>query len=184
MGRANRERSEAVRTLLSEEGLGVNQAARRLGVPPSTVSYYARRLGIPPTPVRRYDWAEVQRYYDQGDSLVDCRRQFGMASKTLVDAVRRGDLVTRPHARPLPQLLVPQRKTNRSNLKRRLIAEGLKDGCCERCGIKNWRGLPLSLQVHHSNGIGDDNRLENLRLLCPNCHSQTQGHSRKRRTRR
>jgi 5-methylcytosine-specific restriction endonuclease McrA len=58
-------------------------------------------------------------------------------------------------------------------LKRRLIKLGLKADRCEICGISAWRGAPLSLALHHVNGDGRDNRLENLQLLCPNCHSQT-----------
>ena len=46
---------------------------------------------------------------------------------------------------------------------------------CATCGnTGEWRGLPLTLQLHHVNGVYDDHRLENLRWLCPNCHSQTE----------
>ena len=44
---------------------------------------------------------------------------------------------------------------------------------CERCGLDVWQGQPIPLEIHHINGINKDNRLENLRLLCPNCHALT-----------
>ena len=62
---------------------------------------------------------------------------------------------------------------NISRLKQRLIHEGLLEYKCAICGISEWNGAPLSLQLDHINGINDDHRLENLRFLCPNCHSQT-----------
>ena len=44
---------------------------------------------------------------------------------------------------------------------------------CERCGLEYWQGQPIPLEIHHVNGNNTDNRLENLMLLCPNCHALT-----------
>ena len=59
------------------------------------------------------------------------------------------------------------------NLKNKLIKEGIKENKCEICGISSWLDKELILQLHHINGVHTDNHLENLQLLCPNCHSQT-----------
>lgn len=58
-------------------------------------------------------------------------------------------------------------------LKSRLISAGYMENVCACCGLKTWDGKDLALQVHHVNGVNNDNRIENLQLLCPNCHSQT-----------
>ena len=141
----------------------------------SSVAYHARRLGIPANArfARRYDWSQVQAAVDDGASLRDCMQRFGFCRDAWGKAVKRGDLVPREWVTPLEDLLVAGRGRSRGHIKRRLLREGLKDERCERCGISEWRGRPLSLQLHHINGDGNDNRLENLELLCANCHSQT-----------
>lgn len=160
---------------LYEHGRTLAEIARELGLSKPTISYHARHLGIPKQERcnRRYDWAEVQRYYDGGHSITECQRHFGFARTTFWDAVNRGAVVTRPQAMPLDELLVVGGVRHRGHVKRRLIGAGLKENRCEECGIDEWRGRPLSLALHHVNGDGKDNRLENLLLLCPNCHSQT-----------
>lgn len=64
-------------------------------------------------------------------------------------------------------------KASRSFLKKKLRELGYEFKCRD-CEIgEEWNGKPLSLQLEHINGINNDNRIENLTLLCPNCHSQT-----------
>lgn len=58
-------------------------------------------------------------------------------------------------------------------LKKRLIREKILENKCSCCGIEEWQGNPITLQLDHVNGDGSDHKLSNLRLLCPNCHSQT-----------
>lgn len=66
------------------------------------------------------------------------------------------------------------------HLKHRLYKENLLKEECSICGIKNWQGVLLSFHLDHINGEHTDNRIENLRILCPNCHSQTQTYSGKK----
>lgn len=60
---------------------------------------------------------------------------------------------------------------NYSKLKSKLIRDGLKENKCELCGISTWQGVDLTLQLHHKDGNHYNNNLNNLAILCPNCHS-------------
>ena len=69
--------------------------------------------------------------------------------------------------------LFNNKKHPRVVIRKRIIKENLIPYKCAICGIDSWNGKRLSLELDHINGINNDNRLENLRFLCPNCHSQT-----------
>lgn len=71
------------------------------------------------------------------------------------------------------KLLIKNCNHNRTVLRRYIIKNDLIPYRCAICGYLEWQGRTLSLELDHINGINNDNRLENLRFLCPNCHSQT-----------
>jgi hypothetical protein len=160
---------------LRAEGKGYTAIARELGLTKSTVAFHARRLGIPADEkfARRYDWALVQAAIDEGLSKRECMERFGFSRDAWGKAVRRGDIVPNAWVTPLEELLVAGRRRQRGHIKLRLLKAGLKENRCEECGVTEWHGKPLNMALHHVNGDGMDNRLENIKLLCPNCHAQT-----------
>jgi Zn finger protein HypA/HybF involved in hydrogenase expression len=74
-------------------------------------------------------------------------------------------------------------KISSDSLRKKLIQQGLKNLRCENCLNTHWLGKPISLELHHINGVKKDNRLDNLQILCPNCHAQTE-HYRGRKKRK
>lgn len=70
-------------------------------------------------------------------------------------------------------LIINSHYTNMNKLRQRLIKENYKEYRCERCQKIEWEGQPIPLELHHINGIRDDLRIENLQILCPNCHALT-----------
>jgi hypothetical protein len=78
---------------------------------------------------------------------------------------------------PLSQILVEGSTYNRGHLKDRLFEEGVKRRRCELCGLGDqWKGRPMSLILDHINGVPTDNRIENLRIVCPNCAATLETH--------
>ena len=75
--------------------------------------------------------------------------------------------------KPITDILVIDSTYQSNKLKRRLLKQGIKQPLCEQCGLTEWQGRPISLELHHKNGNNRDNRLDNLMLLCPNCHALT-----------
>jgi transposase len=158
------------------QGMTKAAVADVLGITKSSVSRHAARAGLEVDErcARRYDWQAVQAFYDKGNSIDDCVAEFGFSRPTFHAARRRGDIITRPRAAPLDVVFADGVARHRGHLKQRLRQAGRLPNACEECGLSDWMGQPLVLQLHHRNGDGRDNRIENLSFLCPNCHSQTE----------
>lgn len=90
-------------------------------------------------------------------------------------AAQRQGLLRRPQ--PLAEIMTERSTYSRNHLKQRLYDEGLKQRCCEICGQGDlWQGRHIGLILDHVNGVRDDHRLTNLRILCPNCAATLETH--------
>lgn len=174
---------------LRQRGLTLHEVAERLNVSRRSVARWTddalktlpieeqkrQRSHNDKRRTRRYDWNKIQEYYDSCQSSRKTAGHFGLALWSLQKAAKRGDLIMRaPNKLTIEQLLVAGVGRNRWEVRRRLIAEGILEDKCAICDLKEWKGRPLSLDLDHMNGDRKDWRLENLRLLCPNCHRQTE----------
>ena len=123
---------------------------------------------------KHYNWVEIQEYYDTGRTYRDCMKRFGFSSGAWHKAKLRGEINPRPALSPLDEILVKNSTYNRFHLKKRLLKQNLLENTCAICGCQPiHNGKPLVLVIDHINGVHNDNRINNLRMLCPNCHSQT-----------
>jgi len=113
----------------------------------------------------------VQQFYDDGHTYRECRARFGFSAAAWTKAVKHGKLKTRARQWPIEKIMAVSNR--RTTIKRRLLEAGVLENRCDVCGLTEWRGQRISIQIDHRNGVRSDHRLENLRMLCPNCHSQT-----------
>jgi hypothetical protein len=148
-------------TGLSPKPLSWTEAALREAIASSTsLSQVIRKLGLV---AAGGNFDHVQRRIRELD--IDISHLTGKGW-------RRGSRTSVIPARPLEEVLVMGRFTSSHHLKKRLFREGLKQPCCELCG---WAEVApdgrIPVELDHINGDRNDNRLVNLRILCPNCHS-------------
>lgn len=171
---------EKICKLLSE-GRSYDYIVSKVGCSKSTISYHAKKSGLSKKVKSKdtmYDWDEISKYYES-HTYKETREKFGFWSRAWEKAIDRGDIVSRGNSdfvKDLDEIISGKHPSYGTNkLKKRLFKAGILKEECEECGIGNiYNDKPLVLHLDHKNGINNDHRLENLRILCPNCHSQTE----------
>lgn len=141
--------------------------------------------------MQNYDEKLIIKYIAESISIADVLRKIGLDPRgrnyrIVKDIISKFDIDTghflgKKHALgthttkvPIQNILIDNSEVIlTTSRKRRLISEGLLQNKCYICSLTEWLGKSISLQIDHINGKNNDHRLENLRLLCPNCHSQT-----------
>jgi Zn finger protein HypA/HybF involved in hydrogenase expression len=115
--------------------------------------------------------AEISRFVGLNyDTLVSYFKKYGIDYKG--NQSRKG--MTHNEVRvPLEKILSNEVTYKTKTLRERLIECGLKENKCECCGITSWNDKPIVFELHHKDGNHYNNNLDNLEVLCPNCHSQT-----------
>ena len=110
-------------------------------------------------------------------------KELGVDTTHFAERIRqRRSVASRGKAKSLESIMKKNSTYQTCKLKLRLIDKGILEEKCESCGVgTSWNGKKLALHLDHINGVRNDHRLSNLRLLCPNCHSQTDTYGGKNR---
>lgn len=125
-------------------------ANKRIGNKPIR-DYKAAYQNLPQETKDRMNWAK-------GKTSIEDPRIHEIDVETRINQLNNGEL--------------PNIQTFK--LKNWLIKHGIKENKCEICGCSEWNGKPIICQLHHKDGNKHNNALDNLQMLCPNCHSQTE----------
>lgn len=142
--------------------------------------------------MRKYDWNEdaLREAVSNCVNFKDVLRHLGVPTNGNNNSTLKSKIIqfgidishftfapkSKGKPKPLIDYLTANSKCSRHSLKERLIKEGYKQNICEVCGIAEWNGRPLTMQIHHIDGDNANNRLDNLMMICPNCHSQTENY--------
>lgn len=182
---------EALKNLV-DQGLSISKIAQKVGKGESTVRYHLKKHGLKTkTPDRSWTDDQLIEAVKTSSSMTQVIPKLGLSKtsagnrSTIKKSIDRLNLCTshwkgqnwsagtlRPRV-SLEEVLVEHSTYSTNNLRIKLLKEGIKEARCESCDLVEWMGNPIPLELDHINGISNDHRIENLRILCPNCHALT-----------
>lgn len=128
---------------------------------------------------------EILQWIAEGKSKAQMARDLGCNPKTINPVLTRlgieykgnpsGKGLSKSNGREMLLLEYLEKSVDiQSNkVRKKLLDEGYKQHQCESCGLTEWLGEPIPLELHHKDGNRFNNTLENFQLLCPNCHART-----------
>lgn len=128
---------------------------------------------------------EIEKWITEGKTKAQMARELGCNPKTINPVLKRLGLeytgnqgckgLSKPNGRELSLLEYLEKSIDiQSNkVRKKLLDEGYKEYKCECCGLTEWLGEPIPLELHHKDGNHFNNELDNFQLLCPNCHAKT-----------
>ena len=130
--------------------------------------------------------SEIEEWIEQNQSKAFICKQLNCKQETLnrylgiMGIVYAGNQSGKGMSKPQPskymsldQYLAESKDIQTNKIRLKLLKEGYKEHICENCGLTEWLGEPIPLEVHHKDGNRHNNVLENFQLLCPNCHALT-----------
>lgn len=192
--------SEDEITLIKEkyEELGPKKCSEILNRTMRSCQQKAKKLGIKYKFIKiYYEKKNLENFIRESKSYNECLKRMGLSNRpgnygtlkkyiklygidtshfyiSYMDGLRNYSI---EYKKPLDEILIENSTFSRRSLKKRIFEAGLKQNICEECGQGEiWRDRKISLILDHVNGINDDNRIENLRILCPNCNATLDTH--------
>jgi len=193
---------------LTSTGMSIREIATDQGVAYSTVRHWLKKYGLKtlnnPSGRRGPTLSDIDRVKSvakESISISDLLRNLGMSisgsgwrsiSKYIDDNnIDTSHFMTRSEMtkhlsfkrrKTLQEYLDTRKSINGQEVRKKLVEEGYSEDKCELCNLPNeWNGQPLTLQLDHIDGNRYNNTIQNFRIICPNCHTQTKTHSGKNR---
>jgi Zn finger protein HypA/HybF involved in hydrogenase expression len=179
---------------LVSEGLSIRKISNLTNTTYTTVRYWLDKYGLKTNgfnKIHTWDEEPLREAVKQSECKSDVLRNLGISTKSgnfqtldrylkkynideskLVYNYKRGNKWSKKRLNN--EVFCDNSTVSKTTLKNRILKENLIEYKCVLCGLNDfWNGKKIQLQIDHINGKNNDNRIENLRYLCPNCHSQT-----------